>query len=172
MRASNDFFVVGMAGIGTALFLTQLLIVGQQIAAANNHIQAELAAEKTAVPIKWVNSVRPPPPISEHTFTLPWEFPPEPGERWGIAHSTRQFPPVYPPLALQRHIGGFVDFLVTIRPDGSVADSKIVSEAPEGYGFAAAAAEVLPKWRFEPGLTTSKSGLTTRLFRVTFKPDN
>jgi hypothetical protein len=65
MRASSDLFIVGMTGLGTALFLTQLLIVSQQIVAARNHVQAELDSEKVALPVAWIPRVIRPRMIAE-----------------------------------------------------------------------------------------------------------
>ena len=161
MRASNDFFVVGIAGIGTALFLTQLLIVSQQIIAARNHVQEELDAEKSAVPVNWINTVRRPPPPVEYFHQ---EFNPPP--------SPPRMHLVYPQGAAAGHVGGFVDFDLTINRDGFVVSSKVVAEVPRGYGFAAAAAKALSNWRFNPVLNAHKSKPTITRFRVTFKPDN
>jgi TonB family protein len=156
MRVSSDFFVVGMTGLGTALFLTQLLIISRQIASANNHIQAELAAERAPVPVNWIDVIKRRPLIE------PWFSPPP---------SPLHLRVDYPQLALERHVGGFVDFDLIINPDGSIASSKVAAEVPRGYGFAAAAAKGLSKWRFEPD-RPPKSKPTVRRFRVNFKPDS
>jgi len=176
MRASNDFFVVGMAGIGTALFLTQLLIVSQQIVAANNHIQAELAAERDAVPVNWID-------LPRRIVVEPWRccFPPprpprhhEPARHYDIAsariaeHPIFKAAPVYPDRAADRGISGFVDFIFTTSPDGSVVDPEIIAEVPEGYGFAAAATQAFRRWRFAPSPGTGGLGPTLR-YRMSFR---
>ncbi len=156
MRASNDFFVVGMAGIGTALFLTQLLIVSQQIVAARNRVQADLDAEKSAVPVDLINTIRRPPLIEHFHSTSLYSL----SSGWRRCIHNRR----------GSIIGGFVDFDLAINPDGSVARWKVVDEFPQGYGFAAAAAKVMPKWRFQPTGNPSRSGTTVRRLRVTYKP--
>jgi len=158
-RAANDFLVVGMVGLGTALFLTQLLIVSQQIVTAHNRIQAELNAEKSAVPIDWIDAVRPPRLYED----LHWGIEPPP--------STARMHVIYPPRARELHIGGYVEFDLMINPDGSIARSKVVAEFPRGYGFADAAVKALSNWRFAPP-KPPKSKPTPSHFRMTFKPDD
>jgi protein TonB len=157
MRASSDFFVVGMTGLGTALFLTQLLIVSQQIVSAHNHVQAELAAEKSALPVTWVDGPRP--LIIDEGGIPTWHPPPQPTQ------PPRRPGAVYPERALKDHIEGYVDFDLTVRPDGSVSNAKVVSEVPESYGFAAAAAKAILRWQFK---SLSDTPITVRQ-RMMFK---
>ena len=60
--------------------------------------------------------------------------------------SVKTVPPAYPAIALKMRIEGTVKLDVTIDPDGSVADVKVVS----GHQLlASAAADAVKKWRFE-----------------------
>ncbi|MGH9681651.1 MAG: energy transducer TonB [Candidatus Acidiferrales bacterium] len=62
--------------------------------------------------------------------------------------SVKTVPPVYPAIALKMRIEGTVKLDVTISPDGSVSDVKVVS----GHQLlASAAVEAVKKWRYEPG---------------------
>lgn len=181
MRASNDFFVVGMAGIGTALFLTQLLIVSAQISAANKHVELELAAERAALPFTWIDASRniPKPVLWTNPGCCPpfhdFSDPPHAGH-YDISSARVAGPPIakvsplYPEIAADRGISGFVDFVFTTSPDGSVVDPEVVAEVPEGYGFAAAAAKAFRRWRFEPS-TTGTLGPTLR-YRFHFRLAN
>jgi protein TonB len=58
--------------------------------------------------------------------------------------------PLYPDRALDQNISGFVDVEGTVAPDGSFSDGRIITETPEGYGFAKALLKVIPRWKFEP----------------------
>jgi len=58
--------------------------------------------------------------------------------------------PAYPDRAVDANVQGHVDIEGTVAPDGSFSDGRIVSETPQGYGFAASLLRVIPKWRFEP----------------------
>ena len=61
--------------------------------------------------------------------------------------SVKTSPPVYPAIALKMRIEGTVKLDVTIDPDGSVSDVKVVS----GHQLlASAAVEAVKKWRYEP----------------------
>ena len=62
--------------------------------------------------------------------------------------SVKTTPPTYPAIALKMRIEGTVKMDVTIDPDGSVADVKVLS----GHQLLASAAqEAVKKWRYEPG---------------------
>ncbi|HTJ63742.1 MAG TPA: TonB family protein [Alphaproteobacteria bacterium] len=75
----------------------------------------------------------------------------------------------YPARALDAGKSGFVDFVFTIEPDGSVGDLKMVQEVPAGYGFAAAAAKAFPSWKFQPKSVDGKPVATLARYRVTFQ---
>jgi len=161
MRVSNDFFVVGVAGVGTALFLVQLLIVSQQIVSSNRHIQSELAAEKNALPVNWMDAPRrpnPPPlgglrPISREII-MPPSF--EPERRYlrpvlpPLAHPVTRVPPNYPQRALDHNVDGYVEFVFTVAANGSPVNPEVSEEVPQGWGFAEAATALFAKWKFEP----------------------
>jgi TonB family protein len=62
--------------------------------------------------------------------------------------SVKTVPPAYPAIALKMRIEGTVKLDVTIDPDGSVGDVKVVS----GHTLLASAAmDAVKKWRYEPG---------------------
>jgi TonB family protein len=62
--------------------------------------------------------------------------------------SVKTVPPAYPAIALKMRIEGTVKLDVTIDPDGSVEDVKVVS----GHQLLASAAiDAVKKWRYEPG---------------------
>jgi TonB family protein len=55
--------------------------------------------------------------------------------------------PAYPELARKMHITGTVKVQVTVAPNGSVKDAKVIGGHPV---LASAALEAVKKWRFEP----------------------
>ena len=179
MRASSDFFVVGVTGIGTALFLMQLLIAGARITAANNHAKAELAAEQKAVPFRWMDTSR---RISKPILTwinpgccFPIHRPyPRPDDLSNVpeGHPILAVQPEYPQRALDRGISGYVDLIFTMEPDGAVASPRVVAEVPEGYGFANAAITVFSKWRFQPGSNPSRAASSAMRYRMSFRTRN
>ncbi len=72
--------------------------------------------------------------------------------------SVKTVPPTYPAIALKMRIEGTVKLDVTIDPDGSVGDVKVVS----GHQLLASAAiEAVKKWRYEPA--DSKSTQTVNV---------
>jgi TonB family protein len=60
--------------------------------------------------------------------------------------------PMYPELARKMNITGTVKVEVTVSPNGSVKDAKIVGGHPV---LASAALEAIKKWRFEPAAMES-----------------
>jgi TonB family protein len=60
--------------------------------------------------------------------------------------------PVFPDLARKMNITGTVKVQVTVSPNGTVKDAKIVGGHPV---LATAALEAARKWRFEPAQTES-----------------
>jgi TonB family protein len=56
--------------------------------------------------------------------------------------------PVYPELARRMKITGVVKILVTVSPNGSVKDARVVGGHPV---LANAALEAVKKWRFQAG---------------------
>jgi TonB family protein len=60
--------------------------------------------------------------------------------------------PVYPELARKMNITGTVKVQVTVAPNGSVKDAKVVGGHPV---LASAALDAVKKWRFEPATVES-----------------
>jgi TonB family protein len=60
--------------------------------------------------------------------------------------------PAYPELASKMHIAGTVKIEVTVAPNGSVKEARIVGGHPV---LASAALDAAKKWRFEPAQTES-----------------
>jgi TonB family protein len=60
--------------------------------------------------------------------------------------------PVYPDLARKMNITGTVKVQVTVAPNGTVKDAKVVGGHPV---LASAALEAVKKWRFEPASAES-----------------
>lgn len=57
--------------------------------------------------------------------------------------------PRYPARALDRRLDGRVELMFTVRPDGSIADLRIVDARPAGV-FDQAALQAARRWRFAP----------------------
>jgi TonB family protein len=60
--------------------------------------------------------------------------------------------PVYPELARKMNLTGTVKVQVTVAPNGTVKDAKVVGGHPV---LASAALEAVKKWRFEPAAVES-----------------
>jgi TonB family protein len=60
--------------------------------------------------------------------------------------------PAYPDLARKMNITGTVKVQVTVSPNGTVKDAKVVGGHPV---LASAALEAVKKWRFEPASVES-----------------
>jgi TonB family protein len=71
--------------------------------------------------------------------------------------------PTYPDLARRMNISGVVRLAVTVAPNGSVKNIKILGGHPL---LASAAEEAVRKWRFEPA-SEENSGVV----ELTFRPD-
>jgi protein TonB len=76
---------------------------------------------------------------------------------------------IYPARAQERDLPGTVDLSFVIEPDGTVGEPRVLAEAPEGYGFAAAALKALPGWRFKPELIDDQPVATPATIRISFK---
>lgn len=70
--------------------------------------------------------------------------------------------PAYPDLARKMNITGTVRVQVTVSPNGTVKDAKVVGGHPV---LATAALEAVKKWRFEPA-----SGESTGVVDFKFEP--
>jgi TonB family protein len=72
-------------------------------------------------------------------------------EAWGqeIGRKVKsRVAPQYPDLARRMNIVGVVKVIITVAPNGSVKDAKVVGGHPV---LANAALDAVRKWRFEPG---------------------
>lgn len=67
--------------------------------------------------------------------------------------------PEYPERGIDRGKEGRVELLLTIMPDGSVADVRVVSVTPDGYGFDREALKAVRRWTYKPQL---RSGVAVR----------
>ena len=84
----------------------------------------------------------------------------------------RQNPaPFYPVCAQSKGVEGAVDLALSVAVDGAVSDVKVLTERPSGYGFAASALAVLPKWRFTPKNVDGQPVRSRRNFTVLFRLD-
>ena len=64
--------------------------------------------------------------------------------------------PRYPRVAEDRQIEGKVRLAITIMPDGSVRDVRVISAKPSGY-FEAEAIRAVQSWRYKPSNVTRKN---------------
>jgi TonB family protein len=71
--------------------------------------------------------------------------------------------PRYPELAQRMKIGGVVKVLITVAPNGSVKEARVVGGHPV---LAAAAVDAARQWRFEAGPQDS-----TGIVEFRFDPD-
>lgn len=60
-----------------------------------------------------------------------------------------QLLPAYPPRAVTQEIQGKVRLSITIMPDGSVRDVRVVDARPPGY-FENSAVAAVQRWRYRP----------------------
>lgn len=64
--------------------------------------------------------------------------------------------PMYPRRALNNGTSGFVEFQVTVNPDGTVRDLRVIRAEPPGV-FEDAASKALRRWKFKPKLVDGKA---------------
>jgi TonB family protein len=64
-----------------------------------------------------------------------------------------QVSPQYPEMAKTMHLAGSVKVQVTIEPNGSVKDTKVIGGHPL---LADAAVRAISKWKYEPGAEETK----------------
>jgi protein TonB len=57
--------------------------------------------------------------------------------------------PVFPEIARERDLTGFVDLEFTVRADGTVTDVNVLKAQPKGV-FENAAVDAVSKWRYRP----------------------
>ena len=86
---------------------------------------------------------------------------------WGQDEINRRaksrVPPVYPELEKKMNITGVVKILVTVSPNGSIKEARLVGGHPV---LASAALDAVKKWRFEAGPEES-----TGIVEFRFSPD-
>jgi TonB family protein len=76
----------------------------------------------------------------------------EPGQTDSDVREMSQQPVRYPPRAQREQITGYVDLLFVVNEAGFAVQISVIKEEPLGYGFAAAAAEAVRKYRFQPAM--------------------
>lgn len=76
-------------------------------------------------------------------------------------------PPVYPQLARQRRIEGWVDLEFTVGIDGRVDNVEIIAAEPANV-FDTAAERALLRWRFEPAFRDGAPAATRTRTRINF----
>lgn len=75
--------------------------------------------------------------------------------------------PEYPRRAVRDGVNGFVEFQVTVNPDGTVRDLRVIQAEPPGM-FEAAASKAMLKWKFKPKLVDGKAVESAGTQRVEF----
>ena len=116
----------------------------------------------------------PPPPVAVKVPPAPLKAqPPAPStadattmvsDKEVIDSPISKSPPRYPPRALEGEKEGKVELSITINPDGSVGEVRVVSASPAGY-FEDAAVTAVKKWRYR---ATGRTIADARV-EVTFK---
>ncbi|MGH8481106.1 MAG: energy transducer TonB [Nevskiaceae bacterium] len=76
--------------------------------------------------------------------------------------------PQYPRSALRDGIEGWVDFEVTVNPDGTVKSARPINAQPRGV-FEAAAMQSILKWKFRPKVVDGTAIETKGTQRIDFK---
>ena len=91
----------------------------------------------------------------------------------GVGYAPLQFKnkvsPEYPAASLDAGTSGKVLVSVTVLPDGSVKDAKLVKQAPAGTGFNEAVLAAAKQWRFEPPTKDDGSAAEESLWSVVVK---
>lgn len=75
--------------------------------------------------------------------------------------------PQYPRNAMRDRIEGWVEFKITINPDGTVKSAQPIKAQPRGV-FESAAMQAIMKWKFKPKIVDGKGVEATGLQRVNF----
>jgi periplasmic protein TonB len=76
--------------------------------------------------------------------------------------------PQYPRNAARDRIEGYVDFEVTVNPDGTVRSARPIKAQPRGV-FEAAAMQSIMKWKFKPKIVDGKAVEQKAIQRIDFK---
>lgn len=82
---------------------------------------------------------------------------PPPAEISETGTALMQVPPEFPLCAEHNGVGGVVDLVFTVQPDGSVGEIQVAQEVPTGFGLAAAAVEAVSQWKYRPKLDDGKA---------------
>jgi periplasmic protein TonB len=75
--------------------------------------------------------------------------------------------PQYPRQALRDGISGWVEFKITINPDGTVKSATPIKAQPRGV-FESAAMQAILKWKFKPKVVDGKGVETTGTQKIDF----
>jgi protein TonB len=75
--------------------------------------------------------------------------------------------PQYPRNAQRDRIEGFVEFKITINPDGTVKSAVPINAKPRGV-FESAAMQAILKWKFKPKVVDGKGVETTGTQKIEF----
>jgi len=81
---------------------------------------------------------------------------PAPMSDSGLGFPRKYNTPHMPKKADDRHVAGSVMLLLDINADGSVADSGVLGEIPQHFGFADAARDAVRSFKFDPPLSGGK----------------
>jgi protein TonB len=76
--------------------------------------------------------------------------------------------PQYPRNAARDRIEGWVEFKITINPDGTVKSATPIKAQPRGV-FESAAMQAILKWKFKPKVVDGKGVETTGTQKIEFK---
>jgi TonB family protein len=69
-----------------------------------------------------------------------------------VRRAKTKIEPIYPELARKMHLAGTVKIEVTVSPNGTVKEARIIGGHPV---LASSALDAAKKWRFEPAPTES-----------------
>lgn len=75
--------------------------------------------------------------------------------------------PQYPRQAMRDGISGWVEFKITINPDGTVKSAVPIRAQPRGV-FESAAMQAILKWKFKPKVVDGKGVETTGIQKLDF----
>jgi len=76
--------------------------------------------------------------------------------------------PEYPRRAARDGVEGVVEFQVTVNPDGTVRDLRVIQAEPPGV-FEAAASKAMLRWKFKPKLVDGKAVEALGVQRIEFE---
>lgn len=82
---------------------------------------------------------------------------PPPAEIPETGTALMRVPPEFPICAEHNGVGGVIDLVFTVQPDGSVGDVQVAQEVPAGFGLAAAAVKAVSQWQYRPKFVDGKT---------------